>query len=116
MANIILLNKGLKANGEPQLDVEFKDLTAGDVMAAREQAEKAYFMPDGSVQVATSPNLAGKYILLKRIVRIGTISPVTEQHISMLSYEDYDHLVDAINIFDKASKEVEQQGRDYTSL
>lgn len=122
MVNIkVELKQGLKVGEVVHKDVEVRSMTAGDSILANERAEKAYYMPDGSIQVAASPNLVGKYLLLRRIVKLGSLQPpLSEKELEALPYADYEYLISEIQKADKAEAKAfndkdDEQGRSLES-
>lgn len=120
MAEIqITLEQGLKVGEEWLKAVVLRELTTGDIIAAREESEKLMMTPDGPALVA-SPALEGINLLRRQILRIGNLAgPLDRNQIGRLSLEDLNLLQAKANELDEAalaeiaSRAVTQRGRDH---
>lgn len=94
MANkIITLKHGIKIDDQLYQTVELRDLTAGDVIEAEEQAEKLYFGPGNIPFVVSSPIKAIAYTLPKLIVKFGDLPiPLPKNVLETLHVEDFNQL------------------------
>lgn len=66
------LHHGLKVGEDVMTDVVLRELTAGDLLQAKEESEKLCNTPDGP-QFVTSPTLMVVNVLRRQIVRIGNV-------------------------------------------
>lgn len=74
MANLTFsLHHGLKIGEDVLMEVVVREMTAGDILEAKEDAEKMVMTPDGPVLV-TSPTRFGTELLRRQIVKIGNLS------------------------------------------
>ncbi|SNR59556.1 Mu-like prophage FluMu protein gp41 [Humidesulfovibrio mexicanus] len=74
MANLTFsLHYGLKIGEDVLKEVVLREMTAGDILDAKEDAEKMVLAPEGPVLV-TSPTRFGTELLRRQIVKIGNLS------------------------------------------
>ena len=87
-------------DGPVHKEVVLRDLRAGDVIEATEDAERAY---DGRISIAASPTRVGMLILIKRIEKLGDLQmPLTEAEFKKLTLRD-------MNLINKMADEQEAQ-------
>lgn len=109
--HVFKLETGLKLGDEPQLECELREPTAGDVIDASEESEKAIVM-GGQPQLVTSPTLVGINTLRRQIVRIGDIpGPLARETLNRLTPEDLNKIQYEAELLDQASRAVTQRGR-----
>lgn len=107
----ITLTDGIKVGEIIHKDVEFRDLTAGDILEANEEAERVVQLNDGTVSVATSAARLGMELLRRRITRFGEIKiPLSLTELLKISEADLEALQDAVSELDTLRK-VSEQGR-----
>ena len=102
---MVALSKPVKVGDTKADTVEFRPLTAGDVIAAREAAEKIFFVQtaDGAVAYPGQSNTRLSVELLRRQVRIGGVSPVPPHVIEGLSAADLTSLEEGAGAAEKKS-------------
>ncbi len=90
MAEItFVLKHGLKVGEDTLTDVVMRELTAGDVLGAKEESEKLCHTVEGPVFV-TSPTLMGANVLRRQIVRIGDMQgPLSLHDLRRLHTQDF---------------------------
>ena len=89
-------------DGPVHKEVVLRDLRAGDVIEATEDAERAY-TDDGRISIAASPTRVGMLILIKRIEKLGDLQmPLTEAEFKKLTLRD-------MNLINKMADEQEAQ-------
>ena len=87
-------------DGPVHKEVVLRDLRAGDVIEATEDAEPA---DDGRISIAASPTRVGMLILIKRIEKLGDLQmPLTEAEFKKLTLRD-------MNLINKMADEQEAQ-------
>lgn len=98
------LTDGLQVGDGPvHKEVVLRDLRAGDVIEATEDAERAYTTEDGKISIAASPTRVGMLILIKRIEKLGDLQmPLTEAEFKKLTLRD-------MNLINKMADEQEAQ-------
>lgn len=90
-------------DGPVHKEVILRDLRAGDVIEATEDAERAYTADDGRISIAASPTRVGMLILIKRIEKLGDLRmPLTEAEFKKLTLRD-------MNLINKMADEQEAQ-------
>ncbi|MBU1611929.1 MAG: phage tail assembly protein [Proteobacteria bacterium] len=118
MAQItITLFTGLKVGEEMLKDVTMRDVTAGDIIEANEESEKAVITTDGP-QLVMSPTLVGLNVLRRQIVSIGNIKgPISISELKKLTPHDLNQLQVQADAMDDAvaaeiiGKEMTKRGR-----
>lgn len=92
----VVLAHGWKIGEETHREVELRRPTAGDLIDASAAAERVVATPAG-YQLVQSPTLAGIEVLLRQIVRIGSLEDiqVTTGMLRGLDGEDLDTLQNA---------------------
>jgi len=77
MSVLVMLPKGLRIGDDVYNDAELRELTAADIFAAQEAAEKLVYTPskDGQLEpgMVTSPARFGQELLRRQVVRIGDV-------------------------------------------
>lgn len=123
MATIdIKLKHGLKIGKDVLRNAVLREVSAGDIIEAQEEAEKLVYAVDNGKLVPTlvaSPTLVGIHVLRRQVVRIGNIDgPIDLDMIKKLKPVDLDLLqkkadeLDGAAEGEAASREVAQRGRD----
>jgi len=109
----VQLSKGLKLGEQTQTLAVLRELTAGDIIAASEAAEKLVQTVDGPMFVQ-SPARMGIELLALQVERVGDIpAPISVNMLSMLCEEDLALLQDKADELDDAVAEaVSDRGRD----
>jgi phage FluMu protein gp41 len=96
----ITLKDGLQVGDQVLTEAELREITAGDVIEAQEEAEKLVQSADGPRLVA-SPTLVGLGILRRQIKRIGSVQgPISVSELKKLSARD-------LNLLDVEAKRLE---------
>lgn len=116
------LEHGLKVGKDLLRDVVLREVTAGDIIEAQEEAEKLVYAVENNKLVPTlvaSPTLVGIHVLRRQIVSIGDLGgPISLDLIKQLHPTDLDLLqkkadeLDGAAEGEAASREVTQRGRD----
>lgn len=97
------LQDGLQVGEQVHKDVVLRDLRAGDVIEANEEAERAYSAEDGTVRIAASPIRVGMLTLIKRIEKVGDLPmPFTEAEFKLLTVRD-------MNLINKMAEDQERE-------
>jgi len=109
----VQLSKGLKLEEQAQTIAVLRELTAGDIIAASEAAEKLVQTVDGPMLVK-SPARMGIELLTRQIESIGDIpAPISVNMLGMLCEEDLALLQGKADELDDAVAEaVNNRGRD----
>ena len=95
--NTITLKDGLRVGDTVHKEVEFRDLTAGDILDATEASERIVTTQDGRVVAVVSDARLGMEILRRRISKFGTLPvPISLTEIKQLSEDDIDALQNAV--------------------
>jgi len=82
--------------------VEFRELTAGDVIDAQAAAEKVVSTPQGP-QLVTSPTLMGVEVMRRQIATVGDLKgPLSMTLVKKLSNTDFNRLSIALDVKDQA--------------
>lgn len=99
-------------DAEQQYEVTLRELTVGDILAAREESEKVVSTPDGYTLVV-SPTLVGLHTLRRQVAQVGLLQgPLSQGDIGRLHPDDLELLYQKVDALDEASlKGVEARGR-----
>lgn len=116
------LEHGLRVGKDLLRDVVLREVTAGDIIEAQEEAEKLVYAVENNKLVPTlvaSPTLVGIHVLRRQIVSIGDLGgPISLDLIKQLHPTDLDFLqkkadeLDGAAEGEAASREVAQRGRN----
>lgn len=99
---IVPLENGFKVGDKVHAEAELRLPTAGDIIDAGVDAERAVFTPQGWV-LLSSPTLIAQHVLCKQIVRIGEHQgPLTLAELKLLSARDLQLLQEAADALDQA--------------
>lgn len=114
MANtVVTLRDGLKIGETKHLDIEIRDVTAGDLIDATAESEKLVQVPGEGSQLVSSPTLVGANMLRRQIVRVGDYKgPLSLAELKLFSAFDFGLINSTIERMESVSLEVGQRGRD----
>ncbi|MEE9357467.1 phage tail assembly protein [Candidatus Vondammii sp. HM_W22] len=102
MAILVTLKHGLKQGDDTLVEATLRELSAGDIIDAREASEKLVMTPDGPGLVV-SPTLLGAELLRRQIARIGNLQgPIDLVQLKRLHPEDLNRLQDKADELDEA--------------
>lgn len=97
------LTDGLTVGKTINKDVELREVSAGDLIDATEDAERVVLTGEG-YQLLTSPTMVGLHTLCRQIVRIGDHpGPLTIAELKKLSGRDLNMIQDEANKLDQAT-------------
>lgn len=103
MTKTVILQDGLEVGSVIHKEVDLRDLTAGDIIEAREAAERVVSLPNGTSTVVASDVMVGIEILRRRIARLGTLQmPLSLIEFKRLSETDLEILREAEEEMDLA--------------
>jgi len=107
---------GLKIGPDVYMDVEIRNETVGDMVAALSDAEKLVTTPDG-YELVSNPAMVGLLSLGRQIVRIGDLAgPIDIDNLKKLSTIDLEIIRGAADGLTEASlKKVKNRGRPSAS-
>jgi phage FluMu protein gp41 len=112
------LDHGYKQGDTVHREITLRELTAGDIIDAQQEAERLVHTPDGPALVS-SPTLVGLHTLRRQVSRIGDVSgPLSLAELKKLHPNDLYKLqlraeeLEGAAAADLASREVAQRGRD----
>ncbi len=113
--NAFQLINGLKVDGAVHKDVVLREITAGDILYANEQARQVYFTPQGAVLMSPTDKVM-MYMMCRIIVKLGDLKmPLSEVEFGKFSAADFDLLTDKyIEMREKA--DLAALGRDNQPL
>jgi phage FluMu protein gp41 len=97
-----MLAHGLKVGDDTLKEVVVREMTAGDILEAKEEAEKMVLTPEGPA-LLTSPTRFGCELLRRQIVRIGNLSgPIALSELKKLHPADLNMIQAKIDELDVA--------------
>ncbi|MEJ1402578.1 MAG: phage tail assembly protein [Candidatus Sedimenticola sp. (ex Thyasira tokunagai)] len=102
MAISVTLKHGLKQGDDTLMVATLRELSAGDIIEAREASEKLVMTPDGP-SLVVSPTLLGAELLRRQIARIDNLQgPLDLVQLKRLNPEDLNQLQDKADELDEA--------------
>jgi len=115
MATIkVTLKKGLKIGEEVHHEAEIREASAGDLIDATEESERAVFIEGEGYKLLVSDTMLGLHALRRQIVRIGDHpGPLTLGELKKLSAGDLNLLQERAIMLENGSLEaIVERGRD----
>ncbi len=101
----LVLTDGLRVGDTVHKEVEFKDITAGDILEATEAAERIVTTRNGHAAAVVSDARLGMEILRRRIAKFGTLEmPLSFEELKKVSERDIDALQNAVEELDMTRK------------
>jgi phage FluMu protein gp41 len=110
----VTLKKGLKVGEDVHKEAEIREATAGDMIEATEESERAVFVEGEGYKLLVSNTMLGVHTLCRQVVRIGEHpGPLTLAEIKKLSAQDLNLLQERAMMLENGSLEaIEERGRD----
>lgn len=108
------LKTGLMYGDEPQLEVETRELTSGDLIEAELAAERLVMDKAGNPVLAVSQVMFNYELLRRQIKRIGKINgPISIKQLGSLTVEDLEIINSMLSAQElaKSTQVLDQRGR-----
>lgn len=90
----LTLEDGLETGGDIHKEIEMREITAGDIIIANENAREVFLTPQGPVLMCPSDKVMVE-VLCRVITKFGDLKmPLSKKEFYKLSLKDYDILTD----------------------
>lgn len=98
---------------EMQYDVELRELSTADMLAAEEAAEVLKIAPDGTPFLVSSPARMGAEIYRRSVAKIGVIDGLSMKELKALHTDDFRLIRQHVDAYEaaKLNRELVNKGR-----